>query len=302
APLMAELLAIRALLDEDPKNDETAWALAAGRELSADPLHGISAAHLAAMDKGEGAAEPVDLSDQERQLIAAEGSFLGFLGNIEALRTDGRVLVQDVRGPDGVVRHVLQAPGMAPGRPRNDSPQDFIGAWRNLFMSDSPYTRSILLALADYGIPKGAEVALIGHSEGGIALMNLAQNEEFCRLYRVTHVVTVGSPVDNKKPADPRTWVASITNQHDIVPVLDGRGAGSAFDPHPNWYEVDYTGPSHEFPLCHMLREYIKHLTTVIPEAREDVDAALGPYRGTVVRSQVYQLKDRPAHPRATPS
>ncbi|MCZ0985075.1 acetoacetate decarboxylase family protein [Streptomyces diastatochromogenes] len=296
APLMAELLAIRALLDEDPKNDETGWALAAGRELSADPLHGISASHLAGMDQGEGAAEAVDLTDQERQTIATEGSLLGFLRNIEVLSTDGRILVQNVRGPDGVVRYVVQAPGMAPGRPRNDSPQDFVGAWRNLFMTDSPYTRSILLALADYGIPRGAELALIGHSEGGIAVMNLAQNEDFCRAYRVTHVIVVGSPVDNKKPADPRTWVASITNQHDIVPVLDGRGAGSAFNPHPNWYEVDYTGPTHEFPLCHMIREYIEHLRTVIPEAREDVDKALTAYRGPVVRTRAYQLKDR-AHP-----
>ncbi|WP_208886347.1 acetoacetate decarboxylase family protein [Streptomyces sp. PBH53] len=301
APLMAELLAIRALLDEDPKNDETGWALATGRELSADPVHGISAARLAGMDRGEGAAEAVDLTDQERQVIAPKGSFLGFLRNIEMLSTDGRILLQNVRGPDGVVRYVLQAPGMAPGRPRNDSPQDFVGAWRNLFMTDSPYTRSILLALADYGIPRGADLALIGHSEGGIAVMNLAQDEEFCRTYRVTHVIAVGSPVDTKKPADPRTWVASITNQHDIVPVLDGRGAGSAFDPHPNWYEVDYTGPTHEFPLCHMLREYIEHLRTVIPEARERVDEALAPYRGPVVRTQAYQLKDRANPPEGYP-
>ncbi|MFE1882940.1 alpha/beta hydrolase family protein [Streptomyces diastatochromogenes] len=296
APLMAELLAIRALLDEDPKNDETAWALAAGRELSADPLNGISASHLAGTDQGEGAAEAVDLTDQERQTIATEGSLLGFLRNIEVLSTDGRILVQNVRGPDSVVRYVVQVPGMAPGRPRNDSPQDFVGAWRNLFMTDSPYARSILLALADYGIPRGADLALIGHGEGGIAVMNLARNEDFCRAYRVTHVIAVGSPVDNKKPADPRTWVASITNQHDIVPVLDGRGAGSAFNPHPNRYEVDYTGPTHEFPLCHMIREYIEHLRTVIPDAREDVDEALTPYRGPVVRTRAYQLKDR-AHP-----
>ncbi|WP_318199878.1 acetoacetate decarboxylase family protein [Streptomyces sp. SCL15-4] len=301
APLMAELLAIRALLDEDPKNDETGWALATGRELSADPLHGVSAAHLAGLDRGEGAAEPVGLTDQERQVIATKGSFLGFLRNIEMLSTDGRILLQNVRGPDGVVRYVLQAPGMAPGRPRTDSPQDFIGAWRNLFMPDSPYTRAILLALRDYGIPRGADLALIGHSEGGIAVMNLAQSEEFCRTYRVTHVVAVGSPVDTKKPADPRTWVASITNQHDIVPVLDGRGAGSAFDPHPNWYEVDYTGPTHEFPLCHMLHEYIEHLRTVVPEARERVDEALTPYRGPVVRTQAYQLKDRANPPEGYP-
>ncbi|MGV4980729.1 acetoacetate decarboxylase family protein [Streptomyces sp. NRAIS4] len=274
APLMAELLAIRALLGEASENG------GAGRPLAA----------------GEGVAEAVDLTDQEKQFIAIEGSFLGFLRNIEVLSTGGRILVQNVRGPDGVVRYVVQAPGMAPGRPRNDSPQDFVAAWRNLFTADSPHTRAVLLALADYGIPRGAELALIGHGEGGIAMMNLAQDEEFCRTYRVTHVVTVGSPVGNGKPADPRTWVGGITNRHDIVPVLDGRGAPAALDPHPNRYEAHYTGPTHEFPLCHMLREYIEHLRTVVPEARKDVDEALTPYRGQIVRTQAYQLKDR-AHP-----
>ncbi|MFF4569386.1 hypothetical protein [Streptomyces sp. NPDC001410] len=296
APLMAELLAVRALLDEDPKNDEPGRPPAAGRGPSADPVYGISAAHLAGQDRGEGAAEAVDLCDQERQTVATEGSLLGFLRNIEVVSANGRILVQNVRGPDGVVRYVVQAPGTAPGRPRNDSPQDFAGAWRNLFLTDSPHTRSILLALADHGIPRGADLALIGHGEGGVALMNLAQDEEFCRAYRVTHVIAVGAPLDDKRPADPRTWVARITNQHDIVPVLAGRDAGSASDPHPNRYEVDYTGPTHEFPLCHMLREYIEHLRTVIPEARKNVDEALAPYRGPVVRTQAYRLKDR-AHP-----
>ncbi|MET7680511.1 acetoacetate decarboxylase family protein [Streptomyces sp. NPDC005423] len=296
APVMAEVLAIRALLDEDPMNDETGWALATGRVLSADPIKGINTAYVCELDRGEGAADPVELTAHESGRLADRGSFLGFLRNIDLLSTDGRVLLQDVRGPDGTVRHVVHAPGMAPGRPRNDSPQDFVGAWRNLFMPDSPYTRSILLAIGQYGIPRGAEVALIGHSEGGIAVMNLAQSEEFCRAYRVTHVVAVGSPVDNKKPADPRTWAATITNQHDIVPVLDGRGAGTAFDPHPDWYEVDYTGTTHEFPLSHMLGTYIRDLETVIPEAARHVDEALAPYRGEVLRTECYQLKDR-AHP-----
>ncbi|MFG2359882.1 acetoacetate decarboxylase family protein [Streptomyces sp. NPDC048521] len=301
APLMTELLTVRALLDEDPRNDETGWALAVGREPPADPPHGIGTGHLAGRDKGEGAAVAVDLTDQEKQVTATEGSFLGFLRNIEMLSSGGRILVQNVRGPDGVVRYVVQAPGMAPGRPRNDFPQDFVGAWRNLFMTDSPYTRAILLALADHGIPRGADLALIGHGEGGIAVLNLAQDEEFCRAYRVTHVVAVGSPADNNKPADPRTWVAGITNQHDIVAVLDGRGAGSAFDPHPNRYEVQYTGPSHEFPLCHMVHEYIEHLRTVVPEAREAVDEALTPYRGPVVRTQAYRLKNRATPPEGYP-
>ncbi|MEU9479829.1 acetoacetate decarboxylase family protein [Streptomyces sp. NPDC048191] len=292
APLMAELLTVRALLDEDPGNAGTGSARTAGRERSAGP---------ATAGEGDAVAEPVALTDQEKQFIATEGSLLGFLRNIEVLSTDGRILVQNVRGPDGVVRYVVQAPGTAPGRPRHDSPQDHVGAWRDLCTTQSLHTRSVLLALEDYGIPRGADLALIGHGEGGSAMLNLAQDEEFCRTHRVTHVVAVGSPADRGKPADPRTWVAAITNQHDFVAVPDGRDGGFAFDPHPRRYEVDYAGPTREFPLCHMLREYIEHLRTVVPEAREDVDAALTPYRGPIVRTQAYRLKDRARPPEGYP-
>jgi hypothetical protein len=39
--------------------------------------------------------------------------------------------------------------------------------------------------------------------------------------------------IDFKTPADPRTWVSSITNRHDLIPSLDGQGAGNCFDLHP---------------------------------------------------------------------
>ncbi|MGW1873593.1 hypothetical protein [Streptomyces sp. NPDC001975] len=301
APILAELLAIRGLLGEDPVNDETAWALAAGRELTTGPVRAISAAHPSATDRDEGAVQAVEPSAREARGIATEGSLLAFLRNLDVLDAGGRVLVQEVRGPDGVLRYVVQAPGTATGRPRDDSPRNFADAWRNLFMTDSPYTRSILLAIRDHGVPRGADLALVGHGEGGIALLNLAQDEEFCRAYRVTHVVTVGSPTGDRRPADPRTWVAGITNRHDIVPALDGPGAGSAFDPHLNGYRADYTGPDHEFPHCHLLRVYIDHLETVIPQVTQDVDQALTPYRGPVERTRVYRFEDRARPPEGYP-
>ncbi|MFF7468516.1 hypothetical protein [Streptomyces sp. NPDC008092] len=295
APVLAELLTVRGLLDEDPLSDETAWALAVGRELTAGPVSGLAAARLPATG-GEGAAQAVELSAQEARSLVTEGSFLGFLRNIDALAGDARVLVQEVRGPDGVLRYVVQAPGTAPGRPRDDSPQDFAGAWRNLFLTDSPYARSILLAIRDHGIPRGSDLALVGHGEGGIALLNLAQDDEFCRAYRVTHVVAVGAQTDDRRPADPRTWVAGITNRYDIVPVPDGPGA-----PHPNRYRVDYTGPTREFPRCHLLGVYIDDLETVVPQARADVDRALAPYRGPVERARAYRLRDRGRPPEGYP-
>ncbi|GHE06195.1 acetoacetate decarboxylase family protein [Streptomyces alanosinicus] len=279
-PLMAELPSVRALLDARPPDG----------------------------GPGDGAAEAVELADQEKQFIATEGSFLGFLRTIEVLSAGGRILVQNVRGPDGVVRYVVQTPGIAPGRPRDDAPHDLAaGAGRGLSEAHPPYLRSVLLALTKHGIPRGADLALIGHGEGGLAMLHLAEDEEFCRTYRVTHVVAVGSRAHDVQPADPHTWIATIANQHDIMPgrdgqdLRDGRAAGSAGDPRPNRYEVDYAGPTREFPLCHLLREYIEHLRTVVPGARADVDEALTPYRGPIVRTQAYRLRDRGRPPEGYP-
>ncbi|MFF8953551.1 acetoacetate decarboxylase family protein [Streptomyces sp. NPDC014940] len=294
-PLKAELLTVRRLLaGEAGPGDGPGWALVPGPPDGPPTAAPVPPVH--ARDRGEAAAEAVDLTEQERQTIAAEGSFLGFLRNIHVLSGDGRILVQNVRGPDGVVRYVVQAPGTPPGRPRDDGPRDFADAWHDLFATDSPHTRSIRLALEEYGIPRGAELALIGHGEGGTALLNLARDPEFCRAHRVTHVITVGSPDAGLPAADPGTWTAAITDQHDIAHASDGRPGGTGTGPDPNRYALDYAGPAGPFPLRHTVRDYIEHLRAVVPQARETVDDALTPYRGPVVRTRAYRLRNR-AHP-----
>src|SRR5690606_19260814 len=124
-----------------------------------------------------------------------------------------------------------------------------------------------------------------------------AQAPRLAARHTVTPAIAVGSPVDFKRPADPRTWVASVTNQHDIVPTLDGQGAGTCFDPRPGWYVVDYADPTHLFPLCHGLEQYIGNLAHDLPEARDHIDTRLTPYRGPVVRTQAYQQLDRAPDP-----
>lgn len=301
SPVFTELLALRALMDENPLNDNAGWAMATGKAIDGEPLMGMGSAPIAALDQGEGSARPCEPTATEALGLAKEGSLVSFLGNIKVLATTGRIIIQSIEGPDGAVRYALSVPGMSCQGARNDTPQDFVGAWRNLFRPDSPYTRAIHKAIADYPIPAGAELALIGHSEGGIAVMNLAQDPDFCRRNKLTHVIAVGSPVDSKVPADQRTWVASITNQHDIVPSLDGRGAGACFNPHPTWYEVDFVDTTHEFPLCHGIDNYLHNVVHELHEARQDIDAALAPYRGRVIRSQVYALRDRTALPQSYP-
>ncbi|MFC7584002.1 hypothetical protein ACFQYP_09750 [Nonomuraea antimicrobica] len=302
APVLGEVLALRALLDENPLNDATAWLIATGKGYAtADPITGMSNRAIAALDSGEGAARRIELTVAESERLSRRGSLLGFLGNIAAIGTGGRILIQSLQGPDGVIRHVVQAPGMRAGRPDLDSPQDLLGAFSSAVLASSPYSRALVKAVADYGLPQGAEVALVGHSAGGAAIMNLAQDPAFCARYTLTHVVAVGSPVDFKRTADPRTWVASITNQHDIIPTLDGQGTGTVFELHPDWYVVDYTDPTHLFPLCHSIEHYVANLSDDLPEARDHIDERLAAFRGPVVRSQAYRLSDRPPGPEGFP-
>lgn len=302
APVFGEVLALRALLDENPLNDEAAWLIATGKGYaSADPITGMSNKAVADLDTGEGAARRIDLAAAESARLSSQGSLLDFLRNISAIGTTGRVLIQSVEGPDGVVRHVVQVPGMRAGRPDNDSPQDLLGAFSSAVLNSSPYSRALAKAVDDYGLSWGAELAFIGHSAGGAAIMNLVQDAGFCAGYTVTHAVAVGSPIDFKKPADPRTWVASITNQHDIIPTLDGQGAGNCFDLHPDWYVVDYFDSTHLFPLCHSIDHYIANIADDLTEARDRIDGQLTPYRGTVVRSQAYALFDRAPQPDGLP-
>jgi hypothetical protein len=73
-------------------------------------------------------------------------------------------------------------------------------------------------------VPAGAELLLVGHSQGGIAAMNLAGDPALngpAGRYRITHVVAAGSPIGNKRP-NGRTRVLGVEHQGDLIPELDG--------------------------------------------------------------------------------
>lgn len=302
APMFAEILSVKALQDKNPFNDASAWGVASGKAApTTGLLLGVSTKVMTRFDRGAGGARPIDAGPHVSNALADEGSLLGFLGNIVLLGNDGRIVIQTIAGKDGVERCVVQVPGMRPGRARNESPQDLVGAFSATLKNQSTYSGALHSAIDQYGIPDGAEVALIGHSAGGPAVMNLTQEAEFCRRFRVTHAIAVGSPVQHKHPADPGTWVASITNQHDIVPSLDGLGAGSCFDLHPDWCTVSYTEAAHQFPECHSPGHYLHDLEHLLPEAVAYMEEQLAPYHGDVIRTQLYQTYDQPPRPTGYP-
>ncbi|MFI0976342.1 hypothetical protein ACH4SP_04835 [Streptomyces sp. NPDC021093] len=292
APVFADLLAWNALIDENPFNDRSAWAIATGEVPDAEPLLGIPISFWAFWDRGAGRAELLPPDDDLHPRLGAGGGITQWVRNIAALGNVGRVMVHAVTAPDGSGRYVLQMSGMGGGAPRNDSPMDLVGGFTNVGRTDTPYTRAARKAVAAC-VPAGARLAIVGHSQGGAAAMNLASLPEFTDTYEVTHVVAVGSPIDYKKPADPRTRVISLVNEHDIVPALDGRSAVSPYQLPDGWQEITWLDTSHAFPLCHAAERYAENLDHQVPEARDRIDAVLAPYRGPVTATYVFRLYDR---------
>ncbi|MFE2880018.1 hypothetical protein ACFXG6_05085 [Streptomyces roseus] len=200
APVFADLLAWNALTDEKPFNDGAGWEIATGRTVTG--------------------AEPLVPSPALAERLDTSGTIAGYVRNIGAVGTDGTLLVQQVVGPDGVQRYVVRLAGMS--GVSGKSPQDLLGAVHAVARPATPYSRAVAQALRGL-IPSGCELAPVGHSLGGITAMNLAADRDFCGIHQVTHVVAIGSPVDGKRPADPRTRVYSLVNEHDVVPALEGR-------------------------------------------------------------------------------
>ncbi|MFG2019276.1 hypothetical protein [Actinomadura geliboluensis] len=302
SPVFSEVLALRALLDRNPLNDHTAWLIATGAgAATADPLTGLSNRAIARLDRGRGAALRAEPTAAEAARFCAEASLLGLLGDLIAVGPTGRALLLTVRGPDGAERYVLLAPGMRLGAPDGASPADLLGAFSSTVQDSGPYSRALAKAIDDYRIPAGADLALIGHSAGGAAVMSLSQDAALNARYRLTHVIAIGSPIDFKTPADPATWVASVTNRHDIIPSLDGQGAGNCFTEGPGRYVVDYTDPTHLFPACHRLEHYAANIEHDLPEARAHIEQQLAPYNGPVVNRRLYELYDDARRPEGFP-
>ena len=96
--------------------------------------------------------------------------------------------------------------------------------------NNSPLAKGTKLAMLD-AIPPGCDVKLVGHSQGGMAVMDIAADERINARYNITHVETVGSPAQHKEPpANSNTKVLHIDNRSDEVPLLDegARKSGGA--------------------------------------------------------------------------
>lgn len=143
-------------------------------------------------------------------------------------------------------------------------------------------------ALERAGVPPGATLVLSGHSQGGLTAMAAAAS--LATRYRVSHVVTAGSPVAGL-PVPEGVRVLSLEHRSDVVPRLDGhRNAG-----HPHHVTVR-VGRGGIHPLtAHDVRGYVAAAGWV----DSSPDPTLADFRRSL--AQVGVAPEQPGHPPRRP-
>jgi len=213
----------------------------------------------------------------------------GWLRRVEELPA-GAVAVTDL----GNGHWVVQLPGIHSLLPGPD-PQDLTGAVVAMGRGHSAYSRSVVLALQLAGVPPGARLMLVGHSQGGIVAADLARDRSVTARWRVTHVVTAGSPV-SRIPVPAGTRELEVDNAHDLVPELDGVRShdGDGGDRTVLRFRAEHgsVGPDHSVTTAYQPALSAGAVTD--PRVREWA-AGAGPFlQGGPATTTIVRIADRP--------
>ncbi len=184
----------------------------------------------------------------------------------------GTVRVEGVRGPDGHRAWVVEIPGTQDWSPRAGSnPADVTADVATMAGVSTALSATVTRGLELAGAAPDEPVLLAGHSLGGMVAAALVTDPAFTRRFRVTHVVTAGSPVGAVAvPAG----VAVLTLEHDddLVPALDG----TPNPDRPDWVTVRQSPSAGRHPAqAHDARGYVTTAALVDVSA----DASLRAWR-----------------------
>ncbi|WP_165217043.1 hypothetical protein [Schaalia sp. ZJ1691] len=171
----------------------------------------------------------------------------------------------------------------------SSNPQDMLSNLQGVAHEDSEQCKAVRTAMTMAGIKAGEAVEIVGHSQGGIIAAQLASDPQVVRNYRVTSVLTAGSPTGGFTTA-PGVNMLSLENTRDIVPSLDGvsnqHGPGSmtvSFDGN----ELGLTGPNGKPRFAHDMSVY-----RTLMERIENQDGQNGSSSGPKELGEVYEWQE----------
>ena len=182
-----------------------------------DPLGLGSPVQADMTGKGKDSRSPQSISETIthcQELQASRGS----LG--QDYEEAGVISIQRVEHADGRVSWVVYVPGTTDWTVGDGEPQDLLTNLEGVGGTPTAMESAVVTAMRQAGIQPGEEVALYGHSQGGITVSNIAADPAIQDRYNITTVLTAGSPTAGADIPDD-VHALHLENAGDAVPGLD---------------------------------------------------------------------------------
>lgn len=132
----------------------------------------------------------------------------------------GAVGVTRIESADGAVSWAVLVPGTQTLAPGGSNPYDDATNAQAYVGVPTAAMTAVVGALAAAGARPREPVLLAGHSQGGMTAMRLAADPEVRRRFRITAVVTAGSPVGHMA-TPPGVSALHLEHAQDPTPALD---------------------------------------------------------------------------------
>ncbi|MFC2573651.1 MAG: HTH domain-containing protein, partial [Actinomyces oris] len=156
-----------------------------------DPFGLASAVNPGMTGKGKEAKSPQSISETitHCQEVQSSKNSLG-----QGYEEAGVISIQRVEHADGRVSWVVYVPGTTDWTSGDGEPQDLLTNLEAVGGTPTAMESGVVTAMRQAGIQPGEEVALYGHSQGGITVSNIAADPAIQERYNITTVLTAGSP------------------------------------------------------------------------------------------------------------
>ncbi len=182
-----------------------------------DPFGLASAVNPGMTGKGKEAKSPQSISETitHCQEVQSSKNSLG-----QGYEEAGVISIQRVEHADGRVSWVVYVPGTTDWTSGDGEPQDLLTNLEAVGGTPTAMESGVVTAMRQAGIQPGEEVALYGHSQGGITVSNIAADPAIQGRYDITTVLTAGSPTAGADIPDD-VHALHLENTGDAVPGLD---------------------------------------------------------------------------------
>ena len=182
-----------------------------------DPLGLGSPVQAGMTGKGEDSRSPGSISEAiaHCQEVQSSKSSLG-----QDYEEAGVISIQRVEHADGRTSWVVYVPGTTDWTVGDGEPQDLLTNLEGVGGTPTVMESAVVTAMRQAGIRSDDEVALYGHSQGGITVSNIAADPAIQDRYNITTVLTAGAPTAGADIPDD-VHALHVENTGDAVPGLD---------------------------------------------------------------------------------